>query len=286
MVGTPVTSGWRGFWERGGLWRALLVTVVYLALYLLAGLLVGTWFGDLVDTDDIFATPLSVFLGLAAPLLAGAVVLSAFLVSLRWFPVLFARQSLPGRGWMWVAPALVLVPIVLRALGIDYATYAPGVVLTALAAGLLIGFVEEVLCRGIVVTMLRRGGWSEWAVMVVSSLVFALLHSANILSGMPLGTVALTVLYTFGFGTAMYLTLRVTRNLVWPILLHGLFDPLLFLSTGGIDEVSGAATTNTLVTLAGPTNMLFIALGVVGLFLARAVNARRTGQDTPLPASA
>ncbi|SKC60490.1 CPBP family intramembrane glutamic endopeptidase [Krasilnikoviella flava] len=286
MVGTPVTSRWRGFWERGGLWRALLVTVVYLALYLLAGLLVGTWFGDLVDTDDIFATPLSVFLGLAAPLLVGAVVLTVFLVSLRWFPVLFARQALPGRGWMWVAPALVLVPIVLRALGIDYATYAPGVVATALAAGLLVGFVEEVLCRGIVVTMLRRGGWSEWAVMVVSSLVFALLHSANILSGMPLGTVALTVVYTFGFGTAMYLTLRVTRNLVWPILLHGLFDPLLFLSTGGIDEVSGGATTNTLVTLAGPTNLLFVALGIVGLFLARAVNARRTGQDTPLPASA
>lgn len=285
MADTPVTSRWRDFWERGGLWRALLVTVVYLALYLLAGLLVGTWFGDLVG-DDIFATPLSVFLGLAAPLLVGAVVLTVFLVSLRWFPVLFARQALPGRGWMWVAPVLVLVPIVLRALGIDYATYAPGVVATALAAGLLVGFVEEVLCRGIVVTMLRRGGWSEWAVMVVSSLVFALLHSANILSGMALGTVAITVVYTFGFGTAMYLTLRVTRNLVWPILLHGLFDPLLFLSTGGIDEVSGAATTNALISAAGPTNMLFVALGIVGLFLARAVNARRTGQDTPLPASA
>ncbi|MGF0118709.1 CPBP family intramembrane glutamic endopeptidase [Promicromonospora sp. Marseille-Q5078] len=282
----PVTSRWQSFWERGGLWRALLVAVVYLALYLLAGLLVGTWFGSSIDAEDIFATPLSVFLGLAAPLLAGAVVLTVFLASLRWFPLLFARQTLPARGWMWVAPALVLVPIVLRALGIDYATYAPGVVATALAAGLLIGFVEEVLCRGIVVTLLRRGGWSEWAVMVVSSLVFALLHSANLLSGMPLGTVAVTVLYTFGFGTAMYLTLRVTRNLVWPILLHGLFDPLLFLSTGGIDEVSGAATTNTLITLAAPTNFLFIALGIVGLFLARAVNARRTSQDAPLPASA
>jgi membrane protease YdiL (CAAX protease family) len=268
------SHGWRGFWERGGIWRALLVVVAYLALYLLAGLLVGRWFGDLVDAENIFATPLSVAVGLGAPLAVGAVVLTAFLVSLRWFPVLFARQSPPGRGWMWVAPALVLVPIVLRALGIEYGAYAAGVVAVSLASGLLVGFVEEVLCRGIVVQLLRRGGSSEWAVMVVSSLVFALLHSANILSGMALGTVAVTVVYTFGFGVAMYLTLRVTRHLVWPILLHGLFDPLLFLSTGGIDTVSDDAATNTLLTLAGPTNMLFVLLGVVALFLARAVNRR------------
>ncbi|GAA1723899.1 hypothetical protein GCM10009809_19630 [Isoptericola hypogeus] len=271
---TPGTGlpRWRAFWERGGLWRAVLAAACYLALYLLGGLLVGTWFGDLVDPEDLFATPASVAVGLAAPLLVGAVVLVAFVASLRWFGVLFARQTLPAPRWMWVAPVLVLAPVVLRVLGVDYGAYAPGVVAVTLASGLLVGFVEEVLCRGVVVTVLRRGGATEWVVMVMSSLVFALLHSANALSGMPLGTVALTVVYTFGFGVAMYLTLRVTRNLVWPVLLHGLFDPLLFLGTGGIDEVADAAGQSPLLVLAGPANLLFIALGVVALFLARSVN--------------
>ena len=74
--------------------------------------------------------------------------------------------------------------------------------------------------------------------MVISSLVFALLHSANVLSGLPILTVALTVVFTFGFGVLMYLTLRVTGNLIWPMLVHGLYDPTLFLATGGIG-VSG-----------------------------------------------
>ncbi|MFE6968034.1 CPBP family intramembrane glutamic endopeptidase [Isoptericola sp. NPDC057653] len=283
--GTGDTSPWQGFWERGGLWRALLAAAAYLALYLGAGRVIGVWFAHSVDPDDLFATPTGVFVALALPLLVGAVVLVLFVASLRWFPVLFGPQP-AGRGWMWVAPAIALVPVLLRAAGVDYGSYAAGVVVTTLFAGLLVGFVEEVLCRGVVVTLLRRGGSTEWVVMVVSSLVFALLHSANALSGMAPATVALTVVYTFGFGVAMYLTLRVTGNLVWPILLHGAFDPMLFLATGGIDETTTLAPVSPLLALATPTNFLFIALGLVSLFLARAVNGRAKGHDTPRPAAA
>ena len=100
----PSTSGWTTFWDKGGWWRAVLVAVVYLALYLAGGQLVGALFGDQVDTDDLFATPQSVFFGLFLPLAVGAVVLIAFVASLRWFPALFARQPIRGRWWMWLAP--------------------------------------------------------------------------------------------------------------------------------------------------------------------------------------
>jgi membrane protease YdiL (CAAX protease family) len=70
--------------------------------------------------------------------------------------------------------------------------------------------------------MLRDSGMRESAVAVVSSAIFALLHSSNLLSGKALLTVAVTLVYTFAFGILMYLTLRVTANLVWPIILHGL----------------------------------------------------------------
>ena len=89
MLG-PVSSGWRGFWARGRWWKAVLVVVVYLALYLLAGLGLGRMFGHLVDNENIFATPASVFFGIGAPLVVGAILLSAFVASLRWWRPIFA----------------------------------------------------------------------------------------------------------------------------------------------------------------------------------------------------
>jgi membrane protease YdiL (CAAX protease family) len=265
---TDNPSGWTTFWEKGGWWRAVLVAVVYLALYLAAGQAVGALFGDQVDTDDLFATPQSVFFGLFVPLAVGAIVLIAFVSSLHWFPALFARQPLRGSWWMWIAPVLVVAAIVLRLLGIDYASYAGGVVLVTFAAGLLVGFVEEILTRGIAVKMLRDSGKSEWVVMVASSAIFALMHSTNLLSGQEVVTVGATVVFAFGFGICMYLTLRATGNLIWPMLIHGLYDPTLFLATGGIDEAS-TGTQSVFLTLAGPANILFILLAVVALIAVR-----------------
>ena len=109
---------------------------------------------------------------------------------------------------------------------------------------------------------------SEWVVMVLSSLVFALLHSANALSGMPIITVLVTILFTFGFGICMYLTLRVTGNLIWPMILHALYDPTLFLSTGGIDQAA-AGPQSPLLQLAGPANMIYILIALVALIVVR-----------------
>ena len=65
--------------------------------------------------------------------------LIAFVASLHWFPALFARQPIGGRWWMWLAPVAVVAAIVLRLLGIDYASYAAGVVAVTFLSGLLVG---------------------------------------------------------------------------------------------------------------------------------------------------
>ncbi len=136
MSTTPSsTSAWATFWNRGGWWRAVLVAIAYVVLYVLGGRLVGVLFGDQVDADNLFATPQSVFFGLFVPLAIGAVVLTAFVASLHWFPALFARQPVAGRWWMWLAPVAVVVAIVLRLLGIDYASYAAGAVAVTFLSG-------------------------------------------------------------------------------------------------------------------------------------------------------
>ncbi|WP_180359695.1 hypothetical protein [Miniimonas arenae] len=66
-----------------------------------------------------------------------------------------------------------------------------------------------------------------------------------------------------------------TRSLVWPILIHGLTDPTTFLGSGGVD----VATTDPspLVALAGPFNIVFIAVALIALLLVRG----RVGAPAP-----
>jgi membrane protease YdiL (CAAX protease family) len=258
------TNAWQRFWNQGAWWKALIAAVAYLAVYEgFSAFVVRPLWGDRVAAD-LFADPQSVFFGLFVPILFGAVVLVAFVATLGWFRPVFRHQPIAGRGWMWVAVALVLVPIILRLLGIDYGTFDPAVIALTFGTGLLIGFTEEVLTRGIAVKIFRDAGHREFAVAVISAALFGLLHSANILLGQPLLTVLLTVVFAFGFGIMMYLVLRVTGNLIWPILIHGLTDPTTFLASGGIDVA--VEDQSPLVALAGPFNLVFVLAAVVALF--------------------
>lgn len=267
MTDQAIESSWTAFWNRAGWWRALLLVVVYLALYLGAGRLSGLVFGGRVS-GGTFDAPLNVFAGLTFALLVGSVILALFLVSVGWLHEVFGPQPIRGSRWMWIAPVLVVIFIVLRLLGIDYGHYGAGVVVVTMLTGLLIGFAEEVLFRGIVIKMLRDAGSKELVVALVSSLYFAASHAANALGGMAPLTVILTVAYTFFFGVLMYLTLRVTGRLVWAILLHGLFDPTLFLASGGVDE-SNATGQNIFLAIAAPSNFVIIGVGLILVFFVR-----------------
>lgn len=267
-------SRWRTFWARGGWWRALLVVAGYAVAYQLAPFAFLPLTRDLV-AENVFATPGSVFAGLGLPVMIGSVILLGFAWSLGWLPrPLFTAQPVGRSWWMWLAPAVVMLPIVLRLIGIDYGACGPGVVAMAFASGLFIGFSEELLFRGLTVTLLRRGGYSEWGVAAVSSLLFAAMHAVNIFTGQSLNTVLGTLAYTFVFGVLMYLVMRVTGNLIWAMLLHGLTDPSTFLATGGIDAHGDGGGAGLSLELAGPATVLLMFSGLVMLVFVRG-KARR-----------
>lgn len=259
-------SKWRRFWERGGWWRALLLTVVYLVIYNAVGLALNGLFGSFVDPENLFANGESVFFGLALPILVGgALPMILFAASLGWLSRLFGPQPLGARKWMWIAVPLVLLPIILRVLGTDWGSYGAGVIISMVAVGIAVGFAEEFLTRGLAVDLLRKAGHGERTVAVLSSLIFALLHSSNLLAGMPVLTVLITIVYTFGFGMMMYLVLRVTGRLIWPMLLHGLTDPTTMLATGGLDAHGTTAGSSPLIALAGTFNVVYPLLGAIVL---------------------
>ena len=258
--GPTERSGLRGFLDKGGFWRLLLVVVVYLAIYLAAGKLTSAlWPSE--SEADLLSSVSAVFFQITIGLLVGAVVLIAFVAYTGWGREIFGRQTVYRSWWMWIAPVVVALPILFRVLGIDWGGRPLEIVLLVLASGLLIGFVEELLYRGIAVTMLRGGGHREWSVAVLSSLLFASSHSVNLFSGQELRTVGATIAYTFPFGVLMYLSMRVTRFIVVAMVLHGLTDPTTILASGGIDKVGGTEGTTGVALYGVLTTFLLMAVG-------------------------
>lgn len=268
------SSSWQGLWNAGGWWKALILAAVYYAVYELLGALVGLVFPEEGAARGEEGSAMDVFLGTALPIILASVVLVAFALSIGWLKPMFARQTIRGRGWMWVAVAIVLVINLSALFSIDYQKAGLPLVASWLFTGLCVGFAEEVLTRGFVVTLMRKAGHRELAVALVSSGIFAALHVGNLFTtnqGLP--TTLLQVVYTFCFGLCMYLALRVTGNLIWPILLHASTDPTLFL------HGKFAAAGNPLSIISAFSAYLVIATGAILLVVLIVSERRRAKRE-------
>lgn len=252
------SSAWRRFWERGDWWRGVLLAAVYYGVYQLLSLLVGAVFGTEGGIRGEEGSPMDVFIGTGLPIVLGAVVLLAFAASLGWLGELFGPQPVRGRRWMWVGIGVVLA-INLSALGsLDVADAGGALIASWLLTGLFVGLAEELLTRGLVVNLMRKAGRGEIAVALVSAAVFAALHAGNFFtSDQGLATTATQVIYTFFFGIVMYLALRLTGRLIWPILLHASTDPSLSLFA------EHPAEGNPLVIIPSLSTYLVIITGAV-----------------------
>jgi len=267
------SSAWRRFWERGGWWKALLVAVVYYGVYQLMGLLVGAVFTEQSRVRGDDGSGPQIFFDIALPILLTSILLVAFAVSTGWLRELFAPQTIRGRGWMWVGVAVVLAINAASFASLDFAAAGAPVILSWLFTGLCVGFAEEVVTRGFVVNLMRKAGHPEIAVGLVSAGVFAALHAGNVFtSDQGVGTTALQVVYTFFFGLCMYLALRVTGNLIWPILIHASTDPTIFL------HGEYPAASNPLSILSSLSTFLVIGTGIV-LLIAFIVSERRRARS-------
>ncbi|MFD4961032.1 CPBP family intramembrane glutamic endopeptidase [Microbacterium sp. NPDC058389] len=256
MTETVTASPWRRFWSKGGWWRSLLLVVAYYVLYQAGSLL----FLPLAESTDDPAA--QVWFTTALPIALGGVILVLFGWSVGWLRELFGPQPIRGSWWMWIAVGVVVLFNVLHFATVDYGKAGAGVVIAWIVAGLFIGFAEETLTRGYVVNLMRKAGYREIAVALVSAALFAALHSGNLLTGQALLPTMIQLVYTFGFGILMYLSLRVTGNLVWPILLHATTDPSIFLQT--LYPAGGGLTA-----IASLGNFAVIGAGIIMLFFIR-----------------
>lgn len=117
---------------------------------------------------------------------------------------------------------------------------------------LFVGIAEETTFRGLNVRAMRGSTSNEFVVMVVTSVLFGLVHGVNILNGAAVGsTLGQIALATLG-GGAFYVTLRLSGRLLVPILLHALWDYPILGWVGDADLV-GALTLIGQVVVYGIT---------------------------------
>ena len=255
----------------------MLFVVAYLVFYLLVGRVTGRLLAERIDEDNIVASASSIVFGIALPLPSAALLFSPR-ARLGWLRDIFGRQPVRGRGWMWIGPLLVIGAIVAHVTGTDFGEWT-GSELAALAVlGVCVGFTED-SPPAPSPSGYRDAGHTERYVAVVSSLLFALMHTANLFTGMALATVAVTVVYTFAFGMCMYLAMRVTGSIWTAIVLHGLTDPTTILATGGLDEAVANQNSGASAAASAITTVL-ILFGFAAAFFVRGKHDVSTAPST------
>jgi len=124
----------------------------------------------------------------------------------------------------------------------------------------LIGFGEEIFCRGLMFSALERYG--VWTAAIVNSIVFGILHLGNFLWGHQSGSFSISQMSSamaIGFmftGMMLY-----TGSIYYPIIFHALIDLPVILKS--------PAEVNSLLASHPPTNYLladlaiFFAIGMI-----------------------
>lgn len=133
------------------------------------------------------------------------------------------------RRLLWIAP--LLLPAVL------YAVYFLGKIASAgpsaqqllgLAAvgvmTLLVGFAEETTFRGILLRGELAAGRNVFVAMIVSAVGFSLLHSVNVLGGLPASEVASQMFSTLMVGLCFAPLALLVGNLIPLVIWHFLWD--------------------------------------------------------------
>ncbi|WP_460796942.1 CPBP family intramembrane glutamic endopeptidase [Microbacterium sp. GXF0217] len=211
------------------IWLALLAVVVYVLLA--AGL--GNLLSGLVSDDQELA---QFSLGHFIPLAVAIVGLLLFLRWTGWGADVWREPPTPTltpRRWWLVSIPVLVVLLPLSQLGdVPWMSRSIGFVLVIAAGTLMVGFGEELLIRGVLLTTIRaRHG--ELVTLLVTSVVFALAHiPGSIIGGASLGAIAFQVSFLAASGAAYYWVRRVTGRLWVAMLAHALTDWVLYLASG------------------------------------------------------
>ena len=202
-------------------WMGPVIWIGYIVIITTVSLLSGVPFPEIGTSAE------STWRGAVMDLAVGAVFLIIVATALGWWrPALFERRRSKHK-WPVFVPIIMFVAVILNFFNTDWSKFDTSFILSLVALGVLVGFCEELMARGLVLTALRARLAEGW-VWFLTSAMFGLMHVVNAILGAPLLSSLSQAALAFASGTAFYVLRRVTGSLIWAMLLHGLWDVSVF----------------------------------------------------------
>jgi membrane protease YdiL (CAAX protease family) len=194
----------------------------------------------------------------------------------------------PPQKWksLWLGWPLLLFAVINFETGSVIDTSKPLLILLHLLTTLSTGWIEEVLCRGVVVTaLLQKWGRTRKGIyrsVLLSSVLFGAVHLANFLAGRkPLINNLTQITFAIFFGV-IFASCLLRNRTIWPmIFLHAAVD-----WSGTIHEIAVGGglrlTTPTITPENALINILItLPLLLYGLFILRKVEPASLDLENP-----
>lgn len=219
--------------------------------------------GSGIPYTDFGDSTANMWRGVIPSLLVGSLVIAALAFWMRWWGTALRDQHRTRVGWTLIAPGIFLLIALGNFAFTDWGNTSAGFLLVALALGILVGFAEEIVCRGMLLVGLR-GTFHEVGVWALTCVLFGFMHGVNIFLGASIAPTVTQVIAAAMQGSAFYILRRYYGTLVWAMALHGLWDMSIFV------QAQSDGPVNLLAVLIWPVSIL----AAIGGF----VVARRTTQ--------
>lgn len=202
-------------------------------------------------------------------ILEQGIVGTLFFVLLVRFGWLNTAGFTPPSQWrtLWLGWPLLVFTLINIEEGIVIDTSKSGLIALHMLTALSTGWVEEVLCRGVVVTtLLQKWGRSRkgiYLAVLVSSALFGLAHLGNLVFGRkPLLNSATQIVFSIFFGV-IFAACVLRNRTIWPmILLHAAVD-----WAATLREIAVGGGLRTTAPPISPANALVSILITLPLFL-------------------
>ncbi|MBJ7458722.1 MAG: CPBP family intramembrane metalloprotease [Thermoleophilaceae bacterium] len=222
-------------------------------------IVIGTMKLSGVGYDEFTKSADNIFKSVVLSLALGSVFLVVLVTWLRWDFVWRDPGRLSMGKLLWTLPVLMVIGIIARLASVHWGDVDMNLVLGIFLAGVLVGFAEETLFRGIWLRSMRVGGRSEGHAAIFTTIAFGLFHLPNILIGGGAATFG-QVFFAAATGFGLYLWRRGFGWIVPAMIIHGTWDMSSF-----ITDFDRASTTSPGMIVAQVLFFVGLAVAVASI---------------------
>ena len=205
----------------------------------------------------------------------GKIIISIFAIillsTLGWWREAYFVPPSQWKMWVPFLP-LLLLPI-LSALVSDFNVSDPVQIAFFALYTLIVGFAEEAIVRGLMLRALRPKGLMQ--AVFLSSLIFGLMHLANLMMGADPGSTVTQVIYATLIGIAFAGTLEAGGTILPLIIIHALVD--FFQQLSGVSDSASSVNLVSALILIG----VQIPFALYGWWMVRRHMQKTQGYSIP-----